>query len=70
MKEQLRRPTLAPSPLRALGEGVNQRVRGWTATEVVRPLVEPILHPSTWRIRALGGDAARAGWRDSSFMQW
>ncbi len=26
----------------------------WASNEVVRPLLEPILHPSRWRIRALG----------------
>lgn len=35
-------------------EATAQRVRHWAANEVVKPLVEPILHPSTWRIRALG----------------
>lgn len=54
MNEDLRRPTLAPSPTRAMYEAGSQRLRQWTATEVMRPLVEPILHPSTWRIRALG----------------
>lgn len=54
MNEDLRRPTLAPSPTRAIYEAGSQRLRHWTANEVVRPLVEPILHPSTWRIRALG----------------
>jgi two-component system, CAI-1 autoinducer sensor kinase/phosphatase CqsS len=29
-------------------------VRSWASNEMVRPLVEPILHPSRWRIRALG----------------
>ena len=29
-------------------------LRSWAANEVVRPLVEPVLHPSRWRIRALG----------------
>lgn len=31
-----------------------EALRSWTANEVVRPLLEPILHPSRWRIRALG----------------
>lgn len=34
--------------------GANEMLRSWTSNEVVRPLVEPILHPSRWRIRALG----------------
>ena len=29
-------------------------LRSTLTTEVVRPLLEPILHPSRWRIRALG----------------
>ena len=45
---------MAPSPARALVEAVTQRLRDWTSNEVMKPLVEPILHPSTWRIRALG----------------
>jgi two-component system CAI-1 autoinducer sensor kinase/phosphatase CqsS len=44
----------AASPPRALYESVAQRLRYWASTEVLKPLVEPILHPSTWRIRALG----------------
>lgn len=54
MKEDLRRPTFAAPHPRALYESVAQRVRHWANREVVKPLVEPILHPSTWRIRALG----------------
>jgi two-component system CAI-1 autoinducer sensor kinase/phosphatase CqsS len=54
MNEDLRRKTFTPSPSRALYERQAHRVRYWAANEVVRPLVEPILHPSTWRIRALG----------------
>ena len=30
------------------------RLHAWTPNEVLRPLLEPILHPSRWRIRALG----------------
>jgi two-component system CAI-1 autoinducer sensor kinase/phosphatase CqsS len=37
--------------LYANGAGLLQ---SWASNEVVRPLVEPILHPSRWRIRALG----------------
>lgn len=29
-------------------------VQSWASNEMVRPLVEPVLHPSRWRIRALG----------------
>lgn len=54
MNEDLRRTTSATSPPRALYESVAHRVRFWASTEVLQPLVEPILHPSTWRIRALG----------------
>jgi two-component system CAI-1 autoinducer sensor kinase/phosphatase CqsS len=54
MNEDLRRPTYTPAPRRAGFEALARRVRQWTATEVRQTLVEPILHPSTWRIRALG----------------
>ncbi|MDB5753540.1 MAG: putative histidine kinase, classic [Ramlibacter sp.] len=54
MHDDPRRPLFAASPPRAIYESVAQRLRFWASTEVVRPLVEPILHPSTWRIRALG----------------
>jgi len=37
--------------LYANGAGLLQ---SWASNEVVRPLLEPILHPSRWRIRALG----------------
>ncbi|MHB1121593.1 MAG: sensor histidine kinase [Ramlibacter sp.] len=42
------------STVRALYSGANEMLRSWASNEVVRPLVEPILHPSRWRIRALG----------------
>lgn len=42
------------STIRAVYTGANEMLRSWTSNEVVRPLVEPILHPSHWRIRALG----------------
>jgi two-component system CAI-1 autoinducer sensor kinase/phosphatase CqsS len=42
------------SSIRALYDGAGLLVRSWTSNEVVRPLLEPILHPSRWRIRALG----------------
>jgi two-component system CAI-1 autoinducer sensor kinase/phosphatase CqsS len=54
MKEDLHRAPYSPTPLRFLLEGWSQRVRHWTSREVVRPLVEPVLHPSRWRIRAIG----------------
>jgi two-component system CAI-1 autoinducer sensor kinase/phosphatase CqsS len=53
MNEDLHRPRYSP-PTRARIEARKQRLRQWTAAEVVKPLVEPILHPSHWRIRALG----------------
>ncbi len=37
-----------------LYQGAAELLRSWAANEVVRPLLEPILHPSRWRIRALG----------------
>ena len=54
MNEELRRPTYAAAPPRARYEALARRVRQWTSTEVRQTLVEPVLHPSTWRIRALG----------------
>ncbi len=54
MNEDHYRSAYSPPPARATVEAVKQRVRRWTSTEVVQPLVEPILHPSQWRIRALG----------------
>ncbi len=42
------------STIRAVYTGANEMLRSWASNEVVRPLVEPILHPSRWRIRALG----------------
>jgi two-component system, CAI-1 autoinducer sensor kinase/phosphatase CqsS len=40
--------------IRALyGSGV-QLLASWASSQLVRPLHEPILHPSRWRIRALG----------------
>lgn len=54
MNEDLHRPAYPPPPPRALLEALSRRVRQWASREVMRPLVEPILHPSHWRIRALG----------------
>jgi two-component system, CAI-1 autoinducer sensor kinase/phosphatase CqsS len=42
------------SSIRAVYVGANEVLRSWASNEVVRPLLEPILHPSRWRIRALG----------------
>lgn len=41
------------TPPRAMLEGLTHRVRHWASNEVFRPLVEPVLHPSQWRIRAI-----------------
>jgi two-component system CAI-1 autoinducer sensor kinase/phosphatase CqsS len=54
MKEDLHRAPYSPTPPRFLLEGWSQRVRHWTSNEVLQPLVEPVLHPSRWRIRAIG----------------
>jgi two-component system CAI-1 autoinducer sensor kinase/phosphatase CqsS len=40
--------------MRSLNNGATGWLRSWASNEVVRPLLEPILHPSRWRIRALG----------------
>jgi len=40
--------------IRALYDSGAQLLSSWASNEVVRPLLEPILHPSRWRIRALG----------------
>ena len=40
--------------MRVLYVGAADVLRSWASNEVVRPLLEPILHPSRWRIRALG----------------
>lgn len=42
------------SSIRVLYSGTAELLKSWTSNEVVRPLLEPILHPSRWRIRALG----------------
>jgi two-component system CAI-1 autoinducer sensor kinase/phosphatase CqsS len=42
------------SSIRALYDSGAQLLASWASNEVVRPLHEPILHPSRWRIRALG----------------
>jgi two-component system CAI-1 autoinducer sensor kinase/phosphatase CqsS len=53
MDDDLRRPPLAATP-RAAYAAAAQRTRQWTSNDVLRALVEPVLHPSHWRIRALG----------------
>jgi two-component system CAI-1 autoinducer sensor kinase/phosphatase CqsS len=42
------------SSIRVLYNGAAGLLRSWASNEVVRPLLEPVLHPSRWRIRALG----------------
>jgi len=42
------------SSIRALYSSAAELLKSWASNEVVRPLLEPILHPSRWRIRALG----------------
>jgi two-component system CAI-1 autoinducer sensor kinase/phosphatase CqsS len=54
MNEDLHRPSFAPAPARAVLETLRHRLRKWAATEVLAPIADSILHPSHWRIRALG----------------
>ena len=42
------------SSIRVLYSGAAELLKSWASNEVMRPLLEPILHPSRWRIRALG----------------
>lgn len=53
MNEELQRAAF-PMPPRAALDSMNLRLRQRTSDEVLQSLVEPILHPSQWRIRALG----------------
>ncbi len=53
MSEDLHRATYSTPP-RALLETLTQRVRHWASEAVLQPLMEPVLHPSQWRIRAIG----------------
>src|SRR5205085_8063814 len=53
MSEDLHRVSYSTPPRAMLGS-MSHRVRYWTSKEVVQPLVEPVLHPSPWRIRAIG----------------
>jgi two-component system, CAI-1 autoinducer sensor kinase/phosphatase CqsS len=52
MSEHLQRAF--PLPPRAALESITMRLRQRASDEVLQPLMEPILHPSQWRIRALG----------------
>jgi two-component system CAI-1 autoinducer sensor kinase/phosphatase CqsS len=54
MNEDLRRAPYPTPPPRAMLDATARRIRRWATTEVLPPLMEPILHPSQWRIRALG----------------
>lgn len=53
MNEELQRAAF-PMPPRAALDSMSLRLRQRTSDEVLQSLVEPILHPSQWRIRALG----------------
>ncbi len=53
MNEDLHRPPYPMLP-RAIFESLTHRLRLWASSELLRPLMEPVLHPSQWRIRALG----------------
>ena len=53
MTQDLGRRTLAAAS-RAMSDDGGERSRPWASDEVLRQLVEPILHPSRSRIRALG----------------
>jgi two-component system, CAI-1 autoinducer sensor kinase/phosphatase CqsS len=54
MNEDLHRAAYPSPPPRAMLEVSAQRLRHWASRELVPPLIEPILHPSQWRIRAIG----------------
>ena len=53
MSEDLHRVTYSTPP-RAMLETMMHRLRHWVSDAVVQPLMEPVLHPSHWRIRAIG----------------
>jgi hypothetical protein len=53
MNEELQRAAY-PMPPRAAFGSITMRLRQKASDEVLQSLVEPILHPSQWRIRALG----------------
>ncbi|HVE53439.1 MAG TPA: HAMP domain-containing sensor histidine kinase, partial [Ramlibacter sp.] len=54
MNEDLHRATYAMPSLRALLQVTRHRLRHPATSGVLRPLLEPVLHPSRWRIRAIG----------------
>ena len=45
---------IAPRPAHGAGSTPAASLRPWDMRQLLRTLVEPILHPSHWRIRALG----------------
>lgn len=54
MSEEASRPTrAAPPPHAALG-GRRRRLGDALARHLLQPLAQPLLHPSLWRVRALG----------------
>ena len=54
MNEDLHRPSFSPAPARAVLDTLRYRLRKWATAEVLAPVADSILHPSHWRIRALG----------------
>ena len=54
MNEDLHRPSFTPAPARAVLETARYRMRQWATREVLAPIADSVLHPSPWRIRALG----------------
>ncbi|GAB3649148.1 sensor histidine kinase [Ramlibacter alkalitolerans] len=54
MNEDLHRPSFSPTPARAVFDNLRYRLRKWATAEVLAPIADSILHPSHWRIRALG----------------
>jgi two-component system CAI-1 autoinducer sensor kinase/phosphatase CqsS len=53
MTEDLQRATYSTPP-RAMLETASHRLRRWASNAVLQPLMEPVLHPSQWRIRSIG----------------
>src|SRR5262245_50692597 len=54
MNEDLHRPSLRPAPARAVLETLRHRLGRWLRSEGLAPVADSVLHPSPWRIRALG----------------
>jgi two-component system, CAI-1 autoinducer sensor kinase/phosphatase CqsS len=54
MNEDLHRTSFTPAPARAVLETLRYRLRRWATIEVLAPIADSVLHPSHWRIRALG----------------